>query len=87
MKPYFNGFDRDGTSWILRFLTILGIVGERKRERERERERGDVWESQTDQVEDRFTIFFESLIASLLLHGFSRVWDFVYKIGTGLESC
>ena len=39
MKPDFNGSDGDGTSWILRFWTILGIVGERKRERERERER------------------------------------------------
>ena len=81
MKPNFNGSDEDGKSWILRFWTILGIV---KKERERERE--DVWESRAaDQVGDGFTIFFESL-ASPLLHGFSWVLDFVYNMGTGLES-
>ena len=50
MKPDFNGSDRDGTSWILRFWAILGIVGERKRE--------DVLESQMDQVGQGFTVFF-----------------------------
>ena len=35
LKPDFNGYDGDDTSWILRFWTILGIV---KKERERERE-------------------------------------------------
>ena len=61
MKPDFNGSDGDGTSWILRFWTILGIVKrerEREKEREREREREDVWESRADQVGDGLTIFF-----------------------------
>ena len=73
MKSDFSGSDGDGTSLLSNSGQFFGIVGESKREGlwEKERMFGG-WDKANPSRPTQ------------LLHGFIRVWEFVYNLKNGL---